>query len=93
MNGKEKDLAHPWDPDTYGDGAFDPNDDIPDLSTPYGQALLGRARVQRGRPRAAMPKVQTTLRLDPDVLAAFKAGGPGWQGRMNAALRKAAGLD
>ena len=29
---------------------------------------------------------------DPDVLDAFKAGGPGWQGRVNAALRRAAGL-
>jgi uncharacterized protein (DUF4415 family) len=30
--------------------------------------------------------------LDPDVIAHFKAGGRGWQTRVNAALRKAAGL-
>jgi len=32
------------------------------------------------------------LRLDPNVLAKFREGGPGWQGRINAALRAAAGL-
>lgn len=37
-------------------------------------------------------KRQVTLRLDPDVIERFRAGGPGWQGRMNEALRKAAGL-
>lgn len=37
-------------------------------------------------------KRQVTLRLDPDVIERFRADGPGWQGRMNAALRKAAGL-
>jgi uncharacterized protein (DUF4415 family) len=30
--------------------------------------------------------------LDPDVIARFKAGGRGWQTRINAVLRKAAGL-
>ena len=29
---------------------------------------------------------------DQDVIAAFRAQGPGWQSRMNEALRKAAGL-
>ena len=33
-----------------------------------------------------------SLRLDQDVLAHFQEGGPGWQDRINAALRKAAGL-
>jgi uncharacterized protein (DUF4415 family) len=37
-------------------------------------------------------KQQVTLRLDPDVLAKFRESGPGWQGRINAALRVAAGL-
>lgn len=35
-------------------------------------------------------KVAVTLRLDPDTLAAFKAGGPGWQTRINGVLRQAA---
>ena len=37
----------------------------------------------------ATPKVQVSLRLDPDVLAKFRATGPGWPGRINAALRDA----
>ena len=45
-----------------------------------------------GRPKAENPKVAVSLRLDPDVVARFKAQGPGWQTRMNEALRQAAGL-
>ncbi len=43
-------------------------------------------------PLGAASKRQVTLRLDPDVIERFREGGPGWQGRMNEALRKAAGL-
>lgn len=35
---------------------------------------------------------QVTLRLDREVLEYFQAGGPGWQDRINVALRNAAGL-
>ena len=85
-------TAHPFDPDSYGDAAFGPEDDAPDLSTPYWTEKFAAAAVQRGRPRSDSPKVSTTLRLDPDVLASFKATGKGWQSRINAALRKAVGL-
>jgi uncharacterized protein (DUF4415 family) len=34
-----------------------------------------------------------SLRLDKDVLEKFQEDGPGWQDRINAVLRKAAGLD
>ena len=42
---------------------------------------------------AAIPGVKetVTLRLDQDVLQHFQQDGPGWQDRINAALRKAAG--
>jgi uncharacterized protein (DUF4415 family) len=36
-------------------------------------------------------KEQVTLRIDQDVLEHFQQGGPGWQDRINEALRKAAG--
>ena len=36
-------------------------------------------------------KETVTLRIDRDVLDFFQEGGPGWQDRINAALRKAAG--
>jgi uncharacterized protein (DUF4415 family) len=37
-------------------------------------------------------KEQVTLRIDQDVLEHFQSDGPGWQDRINTALRKAAGL-
>ncbi|MCS6763215.1 MAG: BrnA antitoxin family protein [Candidatus Protistobacter heckmanni] len=43
---------------------------------------------KRGRPPAENPKVLLTVRYDKDVVDAFKAGGDGWQTRMNAALRE-----
>ena len=45
---------------------------------------------RRGRPRMANPKQAVKLRLDADVLAHFRATGPGWQTRINAAVRKVA---
>ncbi len=41
----------------------------------------------------ALPGVKetVTLRIDQDVLEFFQADGPGWQERINVALRKAAG--
>lgn len=43
---------------------------------------------------AAIPtgREMVSLRLDRDVLAHFQDDGPGWQERINAALRRAAGL-
>lgn len=41
----------------------------------------------RGRPVSESPKVFTGIRLDADIVEAFKATGKGWQTKMNAALR------
>ena len=68
------------------------DNDLPDFSTPEWQAKFTDAPVRHGQPKADVTKIATKLHLDPDVLAAFRAGGPGWQSRINAALRKAAGL-
>ncbi|MDB5622423.1 MAG: hypothetical protein JWR39_986 [Devosia sp.] len=38
-------------------------------------------------------KEMVSLRLDRAVLAHFQEDGPGWQERINAALRRAAGLE
>jgi len=43
-------------------------------------------------PLGEAAKQQVTLRLDRDVIAKFRESGPGWQARINAALRKAAML-
>jgi uncharacterized protein (DUF4415 family) len=49
---------------------------------------------KRGRPPmpAELRKKRVDMMLDPDVLAYFKSSGKGWQTRINAALREAAGL-
>jgi uncharacterized protein (DUF4415 family) len=43
------------------------------------------------RPVVPNTKETVSLRIDSDVLAHFQDGGPGWQERINEALRKAAG--
>jgi uncharacterized protein (DUF4415 family) len=48
-------------------------------------ALMRRAR---GRPSKPDRKVNQTLRLDPDVLEAYRREGAGWQARMNDVLRE-----
>lgn len=47
--------------------------------------------LQPRRPNGDAKKL-ISIRLDPEVIDWFKAGGEGWQSRMNDALRKAAGL-
>jgi len=49
------------------------------------QELIRRGR---GRPPKADRKVNQTLRLDPDVLEAFRQEGSGWQARINQILRE-----
>jgi uncharacterized protein (DUF4415 family) len=52
-----------------------------------GKAALRKA-LRPGRPKATTTKISTTIRLDADVLAAFKATGHGWQTRLNQVLRE-----
>lgn len=47
-------------------------------------------RIRRGRGRQKAPtKEQVTIRLDADITAHFRTGGPGWQTRLNDTLRRA----
>jgi uncharacterized protein (DUF4415 family) len=48
----------------------------------------GAKLVRRGRPRTPNPKQLLSLRLPPEVIAGWKATGPGWQTRMADVLRK-----
>jgi len=48
------------------------------------------ARVARRGPQKAPTKIPVSLRLSADVLDHFKATGPGWQSRIDDALRKIA---
>ncbi len=58
-----------------------------------GYFTIGGKRVSRakgaaavlkalGRPKSANPKQLLTLRLPPEVIARWRATGPGWQTRM-----------
>lgn len=67
-------------------------DDAEDFDV--SEAALAKANAdratRRGRP-AGSDKELISIRLDKDVLERFRAGGPGWQSRVNDALRKAVG--
>lgn len=63
------------------------------LADPDAQPSDELFRRKRGRPFAETTKQKVSLRLDPDVVAHFRATGPGWQTRVNEALRKVAGLN
>jgi uncharacterized protein (DUF4415 family) len=54
-------------------------------SLKQGGVVVGRVKT-RG-PNRRPTKEQVAVRYSPDVLAAFRATGPGWQTRMNEALR------
>lgn len=58
------------------------------------EALFAAPKVAPAAPaekRTVVPgaKEMVTLRIDSEVLAHFQDGGPGWQDRINEALRKA----
>jgi uncharacterized protein (DUF4415 family) len=70
-------------------------DDAPELTQEWfdtADVYDGEKLISRGRPKSLAPKKAISLRIDPEVLDKFKAEGPGWQRRMNDALRKAVGL-
>jgi len=53
-----------------------------------GAKAAGELLRSRGRPPKANPKALVTLRLDTEILSHFKAGGAGWQTRINTALKR-----
>ena len=71
--------------------------DLPEITA----ALLERAQYRvggrlkahprRGGPQKAPKKVPLSLRLSPEVVKHFRAKGPGWQTRIDDALRKLVG--
>ena len=71
---------------------------IPD-SRQTAEAAFKAATTKPPEPIPAAPKTPSipgaketvSLRIDRDVLDHFQEAGPGWQERINAALRKAAG--
>jgi len=56
-------------------------DDMPEVVEAFKRS--------RGRPKLEQPKTRVSLRLDPDIIAAYKATGKGWQKRINETLARA----
>ena len=48
----------------------------------------GAKLVRRGRPKLLNPRRLLSLRLPPNVIANWKASGPGWQTRMAEAIER-----
>jgi len=68
----------------------------PTSSRDAAEAMFKAVTTKKPELPASKPSVpgareQVTLRLDRDVLDYFQEGGPGWQDRINEALRKIAG--
>ena len=64
---------------------YDPNDEAT-VEAFWASATITRGR---GRPPAAIKRPTLNMRVDAEILEAFKATGPGWQTRINSLLRDA----
>ena len=77
LKAKEREAPYVWDG----------QDEVERPATPEELAHgLEQAR-KRGRPAGSGVKEQVAIRLDKDILEAFRAQGQGWQTRINQALR------
>ncbi len=54
----------------------------------FGAKTAAAMLKPRGRPKSPDSKVAISLRLPPEILARWKATGPGWQTRMADVLRE-----
>jgi uncharacterized protein (DUF4415 family) len=75
-----------------GAGTWVDPDDAPALTDTFfadAEIREGARLVRRGRGRPRLPdaKRQVTIRLEPDLLDRLRATGPGWQTRLNEAVR------
>lgn len=80
--------AHVIRPDEYDDAP-----ELTDEQLAAADLYHGDRLIRRGRPPLARPKQAVKLRLSADVVDHFRAGGPGWQTRINAALEETVARD
>ena len=69
-----------------------PRDPFAAAEAVFGKPAKAAAPAPAKAPAIPGARQSVTLRIDEDVLEHFQADGPGWQDRMNAALRASAGL-
>ena len=89
MTVRKKDLDDSWDPDTPPEWP----DEVWDRAEfAIGGKVIRPATgtlTKAGRPPiGSQSKQQVTLRLPAEVIAHFKAGGPGWQTRISDLLQR-----
>lgn len=75
--------AHVIRPDEYEEAP-----ELTDEQLERADMFEGGKLVRRGRPPLERPKEAVKLRLSPEVLDHFRAGGPGWQTRINTTLER-----
>jgi len=72
-------------------GGRRPSDPLKAAEAAFKKVTTKPAEAPAKAPAIPGVKENVTLRIDQDVLEYFQQDGPGWQDRINAALRKAAG--
>jgi len=74
-----------WHPTDEEFAAFQPISEVdPELLAAYKGGTLKK----RGRPKLLHPKKLVSVRLDADILTAYKTIGKGWQAQLNSVLRQ-----
>jgi uncharacterized protein (DUF4415 family) len=86
---QDEDAPIAYEPE---DGPYDPNDaEATRAWLAKADLIRGGKVVRRGKrgPQKAPTKKLVSLRLPEEVIEHFKAGGPGWQTRIEKTLREA----
>lgn len=86
MSSKRKILMPTPEEDAAIDAGIAADPDTYELSKTEFKQL--RPVRQRGRPAGSGTKEQITLRIDKEVLDAFRESGEGWQTKINQALKQ-----
>lgn len=75
------------DTHVVGSAEYDDAPELTDEQLARADLYEGGKLIRRGRPPSPTRKVAVKLRIDPDVVEGLRKSGPGWQTRVNAALR------
>lgn len=73
---------------------YDELPEITDEDIARARFKIGDVEVERPHPSSgSVRQAQVPVELDEDLVDRFRATGPGWQTRLNAALRRLVGAD